>query len=210
MAKEPNWTYEELERLKQSYTYFCEHKEEAKLIFGRTWNGIKLKASRLGIKKDFSVLLEERFYSKINKNGIVLLENSPCWEWIADKDNRGYGHFWKGGETVYAHRVAYELAHGDIPDGLLICHICNNPSCCNPDHLYLGTGSDNIKQAVNEGRLVTIKGERHTNAKLSDEEVIKIRNLLEDGCSQSQISELFGICQQHVSKINTNKRRAYG
>ena len=87
----------------------------------------------------------EKFWSKVNRRG-----PDDCWEWM----NSGtYGHFYIGkGQARPAHRIAYELTYGDIPVGLCVCHHCDNPPCCNPTHLFVGTVQDNMRDKVAKGR----------------------------------------------------------
>lgn len=94
--------------------------------------------------------LEDRFWSKVR-----IGEPDDCWEWTATRFPSGYGNFSMGARSqgkVGAHRVAYELANGPIPPGMDICHHCDNPPCCNPRHLYAGSVSDNLRDAVRRGR----------------------------------------------------------
>ncbi len=75
-----------------------------------------------------------------------------CWEWQAQRDKDGYGRIERVGRVFRAHRAAYELAYGPIPDGLQVCHTCDNPPCIRPDHLFLGTSRDNWQDSIDKGR----------------------------------------------------------
>lgn len=77
---------------------------------------------------------------------------SGCWNWIAGRNERGYGRFRVGDRTLAAHRVAFAISRGADPGELFVCHSCDNPSCVNPDHLWLGTNADNLRDCVNKGR----------------------------------------------------------
>lgn len=91
--------------------------------------------------------LNERFVGKIQKGGL-----DDCWPWLAGCDADGYGRFKVGHWVVKAHRMAYELFKGKIPAGLQIRHSCDNPPCCNPAHLLLGTNFDNMRDKIERGR----------------------------------------------------------
>ena len=96
--------------------------------------------------------LEERFWSKVDKSG-------ECWLWLGSKGPDGYGYLGTGtSKSARAHRVAYWVVYGSIPNGQFVLHHCDNPSCVRPDHLFLGTQQDNMNDMVNKGR--SAKGDR--------------------------------------------------
>ncbi len=115
----------------------------------------------------------------------------------------GYGKFSVDGKIVLAHRSSWELYNGGIPDGLLVLHKCDNPECSNPDHLFLGTCSDNSIDMSNKGR--STHGIKNTQAKLNPDEVLEIIRRLELGDSQQSIADNFNISQTSISSIEHGK-----
>lgn len=89
--------------------------------------------------------LSDRFWAKVRKS-------DGCWPWIKSRQPYGYGRFNYQGKQVQAHRVAWILTNGPIPDDLCVLHSCDNPPCCNPDHLFLGTKGDNNRDCIRKGR----------------------------------------------------------
>src|SRR5437899_2411616 len=102
-----------------------------------------------------------------------------CWIWQGATNSMGYGRLHWSGTTVLAHRAAWFVANGPIPDHMCVCHRCDTPLCVRPSHLFLGTHSDNMKDSYAKGRHqpVRLYGTRHGMAKLTDPKVREIRRL---------------------------------
>lgn len=137
--------------------------------------------------------IEERFWSYVDKSG-------KCWIWTGSKHGpRGikYGSFYKNGQRFKAHRLSYEMAYGKIPDGMLVCHKCDNGLCVNPEHLFLGTHRDNTHDMWNKGRGKAgqnhTKGSEHPHAKLTEEQVKSIRLEREAGATYKKICTRYDI-----------------
>ena len=141
--------------------------------------------------------LEERFLAKVDKSAGA----KGCWPWTGMKAKRGYGRINDGtGKKLSAHRVAWILANGPIPDRLWILHKCDNPPCCNPRHLRPGTHADNMADMKAKGRGVNHRGEAHGMAKLTAAQVVEIRSL-EGTMIQKDIALRFGVNQTLVGFI---------
>lgn len=147
----------------------------------------------------------ERFWDKTTP-----ITETGCIIWTASVMSNGYGAFKKilgpKGNMEGAHRVAWELTYGPIPDGLLVCHKCDTKTCVNPSHLFQGTHDDNMADMKNKNRQP--KGEQKANAKLSDKDVEEIRSNYDPKLiKQEQMAKQYGIRQGTVSRIINNKRR---
>lgn len=142
-----------------------------------------------------------------------------CWEWTGAGNTAGYGVF-RGslGISAHAHRAAYRLFVGDIPAGLLVCHHCDNRRCVRPDHLFLGTALDNMRDAQAKGRMA--RGERNgwatqparmprgrSRRRLTNRQVGEVRAMLGEGLPGSEIARTFGVDTSTVSRIKTGSRR---
>lgn len=149
----------------------------------------------------------DRFWAKVDASG----GPDECWPWIAALDHDGYGMFRIAeGRRHHAHRAAWLLLVGDIPDGMHVCHSCDNPACVNPLHLWLGTDAANVRDCMNKGRRVPPRGERHGNAKLTADAVGEIRAfpgpLRPDAIRE--LTERYGISRAHVFRVRSKEQWA--
>lgn len=131
-----------------------------------------------------------------------------CHEWQRNRDRRGYGRskaMAVTGRTERTHVMAWILAHGPIPEGMLVCHACDNPPCGNIAHLFLGTSADNSADMVAKSRQWRPDGERNSLAKLTADNVREIRSRAADGESRASIARHFGVDPSNVSLIVTGK-----
>lgn len=124
----------------------------------------------------------ERFWSKVDKSG-------DCWEWVGYLNEKGYGKFRLNNKLQRAHRISYALKYGAIPEGMLVCHRCDNPKCVNPEHLFIGTTTDNARDSISKGRRPKMK---HPSL-----------SFYRSGCRCFECKEL-----KRLSKIEYNERVA--
>lgn len=140
----------------------------------------------------------ESFWRKID----VQLNTNVCWNWLG-RTEKGYGRIKWNGRLEYVHRVAHELHYGIVPPrNLDVCHQCDNRACCNPYHLFLGTRQENVDDMIAKGRKVVAFGEKHGNAKLTDAQVVEIRQLFAaGGISKSALARRYNIYHGQIGKI---------
>lgn len=137
-------------------------------------------------------------------------KDNDCWEYNFQKDRNGYGHIHFGGKYgsyIFTHRLVFEIVNNvtlSIKD--FICHNCDNPSCCNPDHLFLGNAKDNMIDMKNKNRNYITYGERSGMHKLTTEEILRIR---EDKRSLRIIANEYGVVKSTISIIKNRKSRKY-
>lgn len=142
--------------------------------------------------------LPQRFWRKVNKT-------DSCWLWIASQDGCGYGTIRTAshGRITRAHRVSWILHRGPIPSGLNVLHNCpsgDNPSCVNPDHLWLGTQGENCKDRDDKGRCWHPKGEEVKHSKLNDEKVRMIRQM-SGHMTKAEIARQFSVSAPAIGKV---------
>lgn len=128
----------------------------------------------------------------IDPRHFVLDTQTGCWVWIFHTDANGYGVKTVAGQKkVRAHRWSYEQSVGPIPDGMQVLHLCDTPACINPDHLVLGTQSDNMRDMAVKGRALDGARSKHTN--LTDDDVRAILDRTDAGERHADVAAEFGI-----------------
>jgi hypothetical protein len=149
-----------------------------------------------------SPALVARFWAKV-----ALAEPDQCWPWTGAISRNGYGSIKINGKAASAHRVAYSVAHGHPPAGLLIRHKCDNRACCNPQHLETGNHVENARDMVERGRSRNgrLAGEKNPRAKLNGEAVARIREAFTLGQTNIAIAKKHGVTHSMISNIRRGK-----
>ncbi len=151
--------------------------------------------------------LEQRFWEN------VVVYRDGCWGWASYTNGLGYGviHVRRRLENfrknIYAHRLSWEIHFGPVPDDLFVLHRCDNPACCRPDHLFLGTNTDNMKDCVAKGRdnraAKALPGEKNPQAKLTEADVLAIR--CKPRVSRFTLAKMFGVTESCIAAIRGGK-----
>lgn len=145
---------------------------------------------------------EERFWSLVER-----VPWTTCWLWMGGDEDYGYGRYCFNGKRRRAHALAFEFSTGIKTNGKCVCHKCDVRTCVNPDHLFLGTRADNLRDMWAKGRGVNNPklGEKHGMAKLKELQVLEIRARLKTRESQSSIAKSYGVSQSQISLIKLRK-----
>lgn len=140
----------------------------------------------------------KRFWSYVDMS-VGMFE---CWLWTGGITSAGYGAFWFHGRTLGAHRISWELAHGEILNNLFLCHHCDNPRCVNPTHLFLGTQRDNVLDCFSKGRRIVRRGKELPYTKLTEANVQEIRQRYAIGnITQQKLADEFGVTLANINGI---------
>lgn len=136
----------------------------------------------------------ERFWSRVDKSG----GPDACWPYMGARESNGYGYptWGEKGRHALGHRLAWQLTNGEIPPRRLVCHTCDNPPCCNPAHLFLGTGSSNALDKVAKGR-----HPKTAKQKMNPEKVRELRRLRDEGWTFEALGKRYGIMDNHAYYI---------
>ncbi len=148
--------------------------------------------------------LSERFRKKVRVNA-----STGCWDWLAYTNPKGYGMFGYKSTVLLAHRYIWEQFNGPIPPKMFILHQCDNPTCVNPQHLFLGSHQDNMKDMTVKRRQAL--GQRNGKATLSDQAVNDIRNIYTGRYGQiTELARIYNVSTSCINGIVKNIRRFHG
>lgn len=143
-----------------------------------------------------------KFWSRVSR-GLP----DECWNWLGAKSRGGYGNVRFQNKFYRAHRLAYELENGPFGDGLLVCHRCDNPLCCNPNHLFLGTPKDNVLDAVGKRRMSVCS--KNGRALFTDDEALLLRDMYRGGITATSIARHLGLSKITVWMLCAGKTWKY-
>lgn len=138
----------------------------------------------------------DRLYKRLSNTS----DKDACWIWTGARRNGGYGNIRVNGKRLPASRLSWILHNGEIPDGYQVCHKCDNPPCCNPLHLFLGTPRDNVHDMISKGRQATGKAVA-SHSRLTEDQVREIRRHIASGKGLRHIGRMYGISCSSVIKI---------
>lgn len=146
----------------------------------------------------------ESIRQKIADN--VVKKRNGCWIWKRKKGYYGYGHTTYRSKSMSVHRVSWIVFKGEIPNGLCVCHKCDVPSCCNPEHLFLGTHKQNTRDMMQKKKVFDFVGEKNNQAILTNEIVLEMRKLKREGKRTIDIARQFNVkratCSNAIHRVS--------
>lgn len=162
---------------------------------------VRCKASKeldcfLKLKNGSSSVCKSCRYNKQNEKDLFfkkVVKKKGCWDWNAKKNKNGYGSMRFRGKNMNAHRVSWIIHTGIEPNELSVCHTCDNRICCNPEHLFLGTAKDNVHDMIRKGRKNPLKGSNCPWAKLTENDIVSMLKLFEEGHTNAYVGKIYGI-----------------
>lgn len=175
----------------------CDAKAHAKGLCSKHY---KRATSSRPVLATRDMTLIERFFHYVEKT-------DGCWNWTGATFGDGrYGSFWVEGKTVSAHTFSYRHHIGHIPEGMCVCHKCDNPLCVNPNHFFLGTNKDNSRDMVNKGRCRVASGDAHYKTKIAEADIPRIIEMCKT-MKQVDVAKLFSVDPSHISRIARGAKR---
>ncbi len=153
------------------------------------WKGKKIYG-----KENYEALIKEKILKSI------LINDNDCWIWQKAKHRQGYGNLSYKRIPRLAHRVCWEVYFGEIPENIKVCHKCDNPSCVNPEHLFLGTQKDNVRDGIEKGRYENRAMGKRRN-KLNYDEVLDIKRLNSEGMTRKELQKKYSVSPTCIAKI---------
>lgn len=158
-----------------------------------------------------NITILNKFATFLDAYNFYIIKKDGCWDWKGSINNKGYGQLFSQNKTMFIHRFSYEHHYEKLKSNEIVCHKCDNPICSNPLHLFKGTQKDNIRDCINKKRFVKVdnkfkvKGEKVASSKLVANDVIKIKQLLNKGCSNKEIAILYNVSDKNISSIKLGK-----
>lgn len=163
----------------------------------RVWSELR----RASLQKNMHATREAALWSRIDRG----VGPDACWVWPGAHNRRGYGHMTFRGKTIATQYIAFEEANGPVPAGMCVMHTCDNPPCCNPAHLKLGTVLDNNADKV--AKLRHCYGANHNKARFTEQQVLEIRRRADAGETRAALAREFGVGYGAIDAIA--KRRTW-
>lgn len=150
---------------------------------------------------DFIKTLKNHFFKYI----IIPENDNDCMKWNGYINPSGYGKLCHNWKSYRASRLSYQIFIGKIPENMEVCHKCDNTTCVNPNHLFIGTHTDNMRDMSKKGRQNILRGEQKKLSKLKEKDIVEIRIKLKEGLTQKEIGKIYGVDATIIGDIKLNK-----